>query len=91
MKSIIKLIVVIALPAAALAAGYWWGSANQSIPAPNGMPEAGTKAHAASTGKKGKILYYRNPMGHPDTSPGAQERFDGHGLSPGLRGRRVAI
>jgi len=66
-KFIIKLIVVIVLPVAFLAVGYWWGR-NQSIPSPTGTPQAGTTP-AASTGKKGKILYYRNPMGHPDTSP----------------------
>ncbi len=67
MKFVIKLIVIIALPIAFLAAGYWWGT-NRPIPSPTGVPQAGT-APATSTEKKGKILYYRNPMGHPDTSP----------------------
>lgn len=63
MKTIPKLIAVIALAAAALAAGYWWGSAKPATPTAESQksPEASTQ--------KPKILYYRNPMGHPDTSP----------------------
>ena len=63
MKTITKLIAVIALAAAALAAGYWWGSAKPATSAAESQksPEASTQ--------KPKILYYRNPMGHPDTSP----------------------
>ena len=60
MKSITKLIVVAALVAAALAAGYWWGSAKP-------VTSAADSPGAVTT--KGKILYYRNPMGQPDTSP----------------------
>jgi len=59
-KSIAKLIVVVALVAAALAAGYWWGNAKPVISAAN-SPGAVTPDR--------KILYYRNPMGLPDTSP----------------------
>jgi RND family efflux transporter MFP subunit len=52
------------LLAAALAAGYWWGARDASRePA----------QHAASSPQpaaaKKKPLYYRNPMGLPDTSP----------------------
>ena len=63
MKTITKLIAVIALAAAALAAGYWWGSAKPATSAAESQ-----KSPGAST-QKPKILYYRNPMGHPDTSP----------------------
>ncbi len=57
---LIKLIIAAALITGALAAGYWWGSASSAItiadsPVPT-VPES-------------KILYYRNPMGLPDTSP----------------------
>lgn len=47
--------------ATALAAGYWWGSRShrESVPAP--------KAQTAQPERR--ILYYRNPMGLPDTSP----------------------
>jgi len=51
------------LVAVALASGYWLGT--RSAPqAPGGSSAAGTSA------KEGrKLLYYRNPMGLPDTSP----------------------
>jgi len=69
MKFIAKFIAIIALAAAALAAGYWWGSAQPVTPAPN-LPETPVPEGKGPEGKgKGKILYYRNPMGHPDTSP----------------------
>ncbi|SEK66481.1 efflux RND transporter periplasmic adaptor subunit [Nitrosovibrio tenuis] len=66
MKATAGFIAIIAMAAAFLAAGYWWGSAQSVTPAGEspGLPEA-----SKSEGKKGKILYYRNPMGHPDTSP----------------------
>jgi Cu(I)/Ag(I) efflux system membrane fusion protein len=62
MNPIARLIIVTALIAGALAAGYWWGSARPAAPAAN-PPEAVTPVG------KGRILYYRNPMGHRDTSP----------------------
>lgn len=48
---------------AALAAGYWLGM--RSHPAPEAAPAAGA---SAPKGER-KILFYRNPMGLPDTSP----------------------
>lgn len=61
MNRIAASILVIALIAAALAAGYWWGS----------QKAEGQSASATAEKKEGKrrILYYRNPMGLPDTSP----------------------
>ncbi|MGH8762149.1 MAG: efflux RND transporter periplasmic adaptor subunit, partial [Nitrosospira sp.] len=61
MKSIAKLVAVIAVAAAALAAGYWWGSTRPVDSAPS-LPKLQEKT-------RDTILYYRNPMGHPDTSP----------------------
>jgi RND family efflux transporter MFP subunit len=51
--------------AAALAAGYWWGSAGSRH-----TDVAGAVGSAASAAQKParKLLYYRNPMGLPDTS-----------------------
>jgi Cu(I)/Ag(I) efflux system membrane fusion protein len=72
-KSIVKLIVVVALVAAALAAGYWWGNAKPVTSAAN-SPGAVTP--------KGKILYYRNPMGLPDTSPVPKKAPDGMDYVP---------
>ena len=54
-----------ALVAAGLAAGYWWGAKK---PAQLPMNDTQAAPKAAEAGK-GKILYYRNPMGLPDTSP----------------------
>ncbi|HWI14075.1 MAG TPA: efflux RND transporter periplasmic adaptor subunit, partial [Burkholderiales bacterium] len=63
----LKAVSAILLLAAALAAGYWWG-ARQS-----GSTNAGNAASQAADAKPGstarKILFYRNPMGLPDTSP----------------------
>jgi Cu(I)/Ag(I) efflux system membrane fusion protein len=73
MKPIAKLIVVTAVIGAALATGYWWGS-RPAAPTAN-PPEAAARAATPAVAPvvtlkgKGKILYYRNPMGHPDTSP----------------------
>lgn len=52
---------LIAFAAASIAVGYWWGAAQ----APGQVPSA-TQAAGGAAGKK--ILYYRNPMGLPDTS-----------------------
>jgi Cu(I)/Ag(I) efflux system membrane fusion protein len=65
-KTIAKLIAVIAVAVTALAAGYWWGSAKPLTPALNPPETSITEGKGKG---KGKILYYRNPMGHPDTSP----------------------
>ncbi|MCO6427066.1 efflux RND transporter periplasmic adaptor subunit [Nitrosomonas communis] len=59
-SAIIKLIIAVALIIAALAAGYWWGSIQSEIIVADS---------SITTTPKGKILYYRNPMGLPDTSP----------------------
>jgi Cu(I)/Ag(I) efflux system membrane fusion protein len=57
------LMVLVAI-AAALAAGYWLGTRGA-----HGTTEVAT-ATPADAGKGGrKLLYYRNPMGLPDTSP----------------------
>ncbi|SEF50619.1 efflux RND transporter periplasmic adaptor subunit [Nitrosomonas ureae] len=45
-----------------LAAGYWWGYTQSKT-------AVTTTATAITNGGERKILYYRNPMGLPDTSP----------------------
>jgi len=53
--------------AAALAAGYWAGSRTTG---PGSHADAGGEPNPPATaGAERKILYYRNPMGLPDTSP----------------------
>ena len=64
MKASARLTAGIAVIAGALAAGYWWGSAKAPV-SPLNSPDT----PASESKGKGKILYYRNPMGHPDTSP----------------------
>ncbi len=51
-----------------IGAGYWWGARTQSA---EPIPVAADKASPSPTNAKAerKILYYRNPMGLPDTSP----------------------
>lgn len=58
---------VAALTLAALGAGYWLGGR----PVTHGQSDAGISQNAMGTPAKAerKILYYRNPMGLPDTSP----------------------
>lgn len=60
----IKSLAVVTLIVTALAAGYWWGAARTPVSTP--APATGTKA-SAPAGRE--ILYYRHPMGLPDTSP----------------------
>jgi Cu(I)/Ag(I) efflux system membrane fusion protein len=67
-----KSIAFVVLAAAVLAAGYWWGSTRPQVPEIN--PSELDSSDRATMGKterktQGKILYYRNPMGQPDTSP----------------------
>jgi len=61
-------VAAIATIAVALAGGYWVGRQQSAATT---TPAAGDAAGAAAdTGAKArKILYYRNPMGLPDTSP----------------------
>ena len=47
--------------AAALGAGYWWGSRSQ--------PVTTSRPVAETVQPERRIAYYRNPMGLPDTSP----------------------
>ncbi|TAH50480.1 MAG: efflux RND transporter periplasmic adaptor subunit [Betaproteobacteria bacterium] len=56
--------------ALAAGAGYWLGHrpAADAPAAPSTTPAAATSAAAPVAGER-KILYYRNPMGLPDTSP----------------------
>ena len=63
MKALAKVVLLIVLIAAALGAGYWWGVRHAA------RAGAQLQAPQAATQAAKKILYYRNPMGQPDTSP----------------------
>ena len=56
------IVAVVLLLAVAVGAGYWFGQQTANVPASD---------IAATQPKNGerKLLYYRNPMGLPDTSP----------------------
>lgn len=62
------LLATTAAVALGIGAGYWWGARTESA-AP--IQVAADAASASTTNAKSerKILYYRNPMGLPDTSP----------------------
>jgi len=63
-KLAIKSIAFVALAAALLGAGYWWGATRPSAAAADASDVV-----SADGKREKKILYYRNPMGLPDTSP----------------------
>lgn len=60
MRALAKIIIIVVLVTLSLVVGYWWGSTQSVKPAAESLEV---------TPPKGKILYYRNPMGLPDTSP----------------------
>jgi len=70
--------VVLAL-AAAIGGGYWLGSRGTTV------SDAGTQA-AGATKEGRKVLYYRNPMGLPDTSPAPKKDSMGMDYIPVYEG-----
>ena len=56
-----------AVLAAAVGAGYWLGQSGH--PSPDATASATIAGAPDTASKKPKLLYYRNPMGLPDTSP----------------------
>ncbi len=61
MSSMIKPLLVAISLLTVLVAGYWWGYTQSQT-------TVATSATMTTNGER-KILYYRNPMGLPDTSP----------------------
>jgi len=55
--------------AAALGLGYWWGARSAGPSAPSEPEARPTAAAARAPAGERRILYYRHPMGLPDTSP----------------------
>jgi Cu(I)/Ag(I) efflux system membrane fusion protein len=60
-----QVIVLALLAGLVLAAGYWWGRSTGS----GGDERAATAGREAGAEPQRRILHYRNPMGHDDTSP----------------------
>lgn len=65
--TVVTITIAIAMAAVGVAGGKWWESRNR--PADAGAVAASSPAAADSAPKQRKVLYYRNPMGLPDTSP----------------------
>ena len=74
--------LVATLIATALGAGYWWGE-KKSSPTAAMTDGGGAKPER-------KILYYRNPMGLPDTSPMPKKAPDGMDYVPVYEGEEPA-
>jgi membrane fusion protein, copper/silver efflux system len=66
MRALTALAAAAVLVAAGIGAGYWIG-AQQAGDTSN--PSHSTDAHESASKSERKVLYYRNPMGLPDTSP----------------------
>ena len=62
-----NVIVTLVVLGAAAGGGYWLGGQRQATDAAAAAAPAGSALAAAP--KARKVLYYRNPMGLPDTSP----------------------
>ena len=80
MKRIAATLATIAVVAAAAWGGYWYGTrgdaalrsavgVGQEAVASSGAADSAPAGASTAGGKERKILYYRNPMGLPDTSP----------------------
>jgi Cu(I)/Ag(I) efflux system membrane fusion protein len=69
MKRVLLSVTAAAAIAAVLVAlGYWWGrSKSPHAPSSAATPTGAGSGAVESAGKR--VLYYRNPMGLPDTSP----------------------
>lgn len=68
MKWIATVTTLIVVGAAASSAGYWWGASKSAHPGA-ALEQAGPRPEQAGTKTERRILFYRNPMGLPDTSP----------------------
>lgn len=64
MKPVTGIVAIAVLAAATAGAGYWFGQRHA-----DNKPSATPAASAANAKGERKLLYYRNPMGLPDTSP----------------------
>jgi membrane fusion protein, copper/silver efflux system len=79
-NSIVKLTLGALLLLAMAASGYWFGT--RSVP--------GANSAASSAPPARKVLYYRNPMGLPDTSPVPKKDSMGMDYVPVYAGEEVA-
>lgn len=68
MNRLFSTVLILIVVATAAAAGYWWGL-RHNAGANAAVESAPAKTSATTPQGQKKILYYRNPMGLPDTSP----------------------
>ena len=78
-KALLPAVSAVTLVALGVASGYWWAThsisagfqeARANVPqASDGSGRMNTNGAASANGGARRILYYRNPMGLPDTSP----------------------
>ena len=72
MKRTAVIVVAVAVVASAAGLGYWWGRGSHPL----------AQASSETRGPERKPLYYRNPMGQPDTSPVPKKAPDGMDYVP---------
>lgn len=82
-KSILTGVAVMA----AAATGYWWG---QRTPSGAAHKQAGAGSGLAKPQAERRVLYYRNPMGLPDTSPAPKKDPMGMDYIPVYEGEEPA-
>jgi Cu(I)/Ag(I) efflux system membrane fusion protein len=80
MKSIATALVLIVVAAIG---GYWWGTSKS-------MQPGAARPEKANIQAARKILYYRNPMGLPDTSPVPKKDSMGMDYTPVYEGEEPA-
>ena len=83
MKPVSIAISLIVVATAASVAGYWWGTSRT-------MLAGAERQEQAKTQPARKILYYRNPMGLPDTSPVPKKDSMGMDYTPVYEGEEPA-
>jgi len=89
MKWIATATTLVIVAAAASGAGYWWGANKTAQPAA-AHEQAVARPHQAAAKVERRILYYRNPMGLPDTSPVPKKDPMGMDYTPVYEGEEPA-
>ena len=83
MKWIATAIPLVVVAAAASVAGYWWGTSRS-------MQPGAARPEQTNIQPARRILYYRNPMGLPDTSPVPKKDSMGMDYTPVYEGEEPA-
>lgn len=87
MKPATHLSFLALIVAGAVAGGYWWGTHRSGQPGPgDAVAQTAATSGSAPTGTGKKVLYYRNPMGLPDTSPVPKKDPTGMDYAPVYEG-----